>query len=275
MTPLAHRIVKEFTLPVKRRSFIDRCGLLEVMGDIHCFEVSDVFDAACSLVKGKTENIHDLNERGHEIATRVSSLSERTSFLPAPNTWIEWTSEIGGRTAVLLREDEKNEWCSIRIAECSDRGVFASAAGIFCMGLRNIHDASVFRSSVNLSQDQRVSLCGLMLTLHGLLAFINTPRVIGRATHAPHAGLQKALTKARAAAFGKYALHAWTEIRLHVRPEHDANRSDEDVWLTGRRALHFVRCHLRLRLGQLELVTAHWRGDPALGIKQSRYKVVA
>lgn len=31
----------------------------------------------------------------------------------------------------------------------------------------------------------------------------------------------------------------------------------------------FVRCHLRLVGGALVLVSAHWRGDPALGLKQT------
>jgi hypothetical protein len=39
------------------------------------------------------------------------------------------------------------------------------------------------------------------------------------------------------------------------------------------RALHFVRAHLRLRLGRVELVRPHWRGDAQLGIKRPAYLV--
>jgi hypothetical protein len=39
------------------------------------------------------------------------------------------------------------------------------------------------------------------------------------------------------------------------------------------RALHFVRAHLRLRLGKIELVRPHWRGDAQLGIKRPAYLV--
>ena len=46
MTPLAHRIVSEAVLPMKRRTFRDRCGLTDkLLDDIHCFEVSEVYDA--------------------------------------------------------------------------------------------------------------------------------------------------------------------------------------------------------------------------------------
>ena len=109
--------------------------------------------------------------------------------------------------------------------------------------------------------------------LYGLLAIINTPRVIMRRQHMPHAGLQRALIASRRIT-GKYPLLAWQELQLKVQPP-DIDESDHEAHLTGARALHFCRAHLRIRLGRLELVSAHWRGDPALGIKQTRYRVVA
>jgi hypothetical protein len=110
--------------------------------------------------------------------------------------------------------------------------------------------------------------------LVALLAMINTPRVVGRRQHMPHAGLQKALARARQMV-GKSPLRAWSEIVLEVTPpdlHHDED--PRELRLSGAKALHFVRAHLRIRLGHLELVSSHWRGDPALGIKQTRYRVV-
>lgn len=46
MTPLARRITNELTLPLKRRTFNDRAGVLREMADIHCFECSDVMPLA-------------------------------------------------------------------------------------------------------------------------------------------------------------------------------------------------------------------------------------
>jgi hypothetical protein len=72
---------------------------------------------------------------------------------------------------------------------------------------------------------------------------------------------------------GRYPLGAWNEILLHVTPPQEADDTEHEAHLTGSRALHFVRCHLRIRLGQLELVSAHWRGDAGLGIRRSRYRL--
>lgn len=89
----------------------------------------------------------------------------------------------------------------------------------------------------------------------------------------PHRGLERALI-ANQKLVGKFPLHAWTEIKLHVTPPKEAE-GEHEAHLTGERALHFCRAHLRIRLGRLEVVKAHWRGNPAIGIKQSRYTVTA
>lgn len=107
--------------------------------------------------------------------------------------------------------------------------------------------------------------------LLGALACINTPRIIGRRTHLPHRGLERELLK-RKAVIGKFPLHAWTEILLDVTPPEEAKGlPDYEARLTGEKALHFVRAHLRIRLGKLEFVSSHWRGSVTNGIKRSRY----
>ena len=112
------------------------------------------------------------------------------------------------------------------------------------------------------------------LAIYAQLAMIliNSPHIIGRRKHMPHAGLERQLT--RGLAGGKFPLHAWTEINLQVaKPVEIDDGEPHEAHLTGRRALHFVRKHIRIRLGQLEYVSAHWRGDPSIGIKRSRYTV--
>lgn len=109
--------------------------------------------------------------------------------------------------------------------------------------------------------------------LFGALAFINSPRIIGRRQHMPHRGLERELLRQQKV-IGKFPLHAWTEIVLEVTPPKEADGQHEyEAHLTGKRALHFVRAHLRIRDGKLSFVKAHWRGDAALGIKQSRYRL--
>ena len=255
MSPLAHRIVKELTLPMKRRSFADRVGLLPLMDDIHCFECSAVIEAAGALGA-------DINNNRRPL--------ERFAFLPAPKTWIEWQPpnmrSEGGRIGCLLIEN--GDHADVLLAFAAD-GQFASSRALIELPLHGSSDLGSFRYAGEISEQQAFEY---MAMLYALLAMINTPRVIGRTTHMPNSGLQRALAKARGM-IGKFPHHAWTEVKLKVRPPVEED-GDEVIYLTGSRALHFVRQHLRIRRGQLELVTSHWRGDPSLGIKQSRYILV-
>lgn len=253
MTPLAHRITKELTLPVKRRTFDDRAGLLRRMDDVHCFEVSEVVGLARAM-QGQ------MGEHG---------VDERSTFLPAPKTWVEW-SEGRGRYGYLLEEVGDGE---VRVTGACDFG--QSSFGTWKESPFALtyspwkgtptEDLSAFLASGRASQEHFLSV----------LAIINTPRIIGRRQHMPHRGLERRLTKALGVQ-GKFPLNAWTEIKLQVGPPKDmSGDGSTEAHLTGQRALHFCRSHLRIRLGRLELVRSHWRGDASLGIKQSRYRMQA
>jgi hypothetical protein len=221
MTPLFHRIARELTLPKSERTFNDQVGLLGMLDDVHCFECTEISDAATELWNTSTP------------ASRKAVVEAR-AFLPAPKTWLEWKDKEIGRIGVLSTSDGNYMAFEYRFA------------GVPTLGAKT----EVFIAS--------------------LLPFINTPRVIGRTQHMPHAGLERRLLRSMG---GRFAVHAWHEIRLHVTPP-DISEDDHEAHLTGQRALHFCRAHLRIRLGQLQLVSAHWRGDAALGIKQARYKMV-
>ena len=115
---------------------------------------------------------------------------------------------------------------------------------------------------------------GISTFLYAVLSMINTPRVVGRRIHQPHAGLQRKVAAAHSMP-GKYPLRAWHELVLEVKPPRDeSEREPQQTILTGGKALHFVRAYLRISGGHLQLVSAHWKGDPALGLKQTRYRVV-
>ncbi|MBS1015173.1 hypothetical protein [Acetobacter persici] len=107
-----------------------------------------------------------------------------------------------------------------------------------------------------------------------ILAMINSPRIISRKTHLPQSYEQKHLANKKTPV-GKYPLQAWTELLLEVTPPKDESGLPErETVLTGERALHFVRAHLRIVGGKLVRVSAHWRGNAALGIKRTRYTVI-
>lgn len=249
MTPLAHRMVKELTLPLAHRTFQDSSGsnMLRRMSDIHCFDITEIQLAA------------------YELSTNPSAYegSDYTAFLPAPRTWLE-TANKHCRFGWLLEEKGGG---IVRAQQATlqdiDRDVYFGTFGEpWELSLTRPYSSDPEKWT----PDQLVP---------AYLLFINSPRVIGRRTHQPHRGLARALL-AKRSVIGHFPLNAWTEIKLEVGPPRDeSGLSSSEVHLTGQRALHFCRSHLRVRLGRLEIVRAHWRGDASLGIKQSRYKLIA
>ncbi|TXI87765.1 MAG: hypothetical protein E6Q40_04515 [Cupriavidus sp.] len=247
MTPLAHRIVKERTLPIRERSFNDQSGLLQRMDDIHCFEATEIFPLALQLAA--------------DLITREEWLPD-TAFLPAPRTWIEFRSN-GERTGVLL-EDIAGKLADVRLA---GRNGSLSIPLTLWLGEAAITNPDA-RISGNVEDHfQRV--------LVAILAIINSPRIIGRQQHAPHKGLERRLLKEKGLV-GKFPLHAWTELKLSVTDiGTQANGTVHEAHYTGEKCLHFCRAHIRVKRGRLEKVSGHWRGNPALGIKRTRYRLVA
>lgn len=104
------------------------------------------------------------------------------------------------------------------------------------------------------------------------LDLINTPGLIGLRQHDPHRGLARKLASLRG---GSYPLHSWSEVVL----KHETRRAEPGEQMTGatyHKCLHFVRSHLRhYQDGRVITIPAHWRGDPALGIKRTRYRLAA
>lgn len=266
MTPLAMAITKQLTLPIKDRTFDDKCGLLDRMSDIHCFEVSEVFEA----IRNVAFSIGN-NPEFSKIKT--------FAFLPAPRTWIEYKFENGDREGVLLDGFGLDGLGARTYWACGSKkyNIFCSQStlktaiilGSDVPAMFQLDKIAVARA---LPGESEARMRGWTWWLYAALAFINTPRIIGRRQHMPHRGLEKAMINRMGV--GKFPLHAWTEIVLQVTPPRDVSGDASiEAHYTGQRALHFCRAHLRLRNGQLEHVRAHWRGDPALGIKRSRYRL--
>lgn len=111
-----------------------------------------------------------------------------------------------------------------------------------------------------------IAMCVLTIDL------INTPGLIGLRQHDPHRGLARKLAALRG---GSYPLQAWSEVVL----KHQTQIAEPGERLSGatfHKCLHFVRSHLRhYRDGRVTVIPAHWRGDPALGIKRTRYRMAA
>lgn len=104
------------------------------------------------------------------------------------------------------------------------------------------------------------------------LDLINTPGLVGLKQHAPH---RKLARQFQALGIGRYPLLAWSEIVLKHKTKF-AGPDEHFAGATHHKCLHFVRAHLRhYRDGKVVTIPAHWRGDAALGIKRSRYRLAA
>jgi hypothetical protein len=265
MTPLAMEIVKDLTRPVKDRSKLDHAKILPRMADVHCFEVSEIIEEARELGR------QSLIGRG---------LAAQQTFLPAARTWIEYKNDFtkGDRVGILL-EELPGKMAGVSVAYVAPGFMWVTIPLKIRLWLGWSSDdpkvtCPVFASSDGVCSDDEIAGIGAVsCAAFGCLAFINSPQVISRRQHMPHKGLERDLLKQQKV-IGGFPLNAWTEIILDVSPPKEADgQHDYEAHLTGTRALHFVRAHLRIRDGKLQFVKSHWRGDAAVGIKQSRYRV--
>jgi hypothetical protein len=269
MTPLAHQIALERLTPVSSRKISDLCGAAERLEQFLFFDVSAVWDAAFDIADAHSDQAW---KNGKPNRVLVGELA----FLPANKVWLETYGPDRSKFAVLLEKHPRANFCSVAYAnnaykrnsllEISKKNFLMPLAGSLTDGRLAIADD--LHGVV-----ETAALAELTRALYVVLAMINTPRVIGRRQHMPHAGLQRKLAAAKGMV-GKFPLQGWTELKLEVRPPKIEGEREETAYLTGGKALHFCRAHLRIRRGKLERVTAHWRGDPSLGIKRTRYTVV-
>lgn len=272
MTPMLHRLLKRAVTDKKR-------DVLRQFDEVKSFELSGVAPLFRDLVEKFGENI------------KQKSFDGRLAFLPAPVTWIEWDSmgdileltkkhplpemlEVNSSRAGFLLLAKPYE-ATARTFEYSEINGEMSFIGDGTLALLADKPSVRFDYQDNeMPSKFRARLdSGLIAIVYAALALINSPRVIGRRQHMPHRGLEKQLLASKVWA-GTFPLQAWTEIILHCTPPKDMGSDDvSEAHLTGHRCLHFCRAHLRFRNGCLEFVRSHWRGDPALGMKQSRYVV--
>lgn len=238
---------------------VEAKALREQLYQAHCFEYSEVAKQVGALA----ERLHD-----------GEAISERLRFLPAPICWME-TGGRACRSALLLIAQGNGTARVVWVKEdqvpedkYGDRWRWGHSASV--MGNIRIFEGPEAPSKDRFPiADEEKFVAELPLAL---LALINTPRVVMREQRMPHAGLQRRLARERGMV-GKFPLRAWTELKLKIGAPEVHSGKPIEAMLTGRRCLHFCRMHLRLRCGHLELVKAHWRGEAALGIKQTRYRL--
>lgn len=274
MTPLALKTIKAVIAGSRNHLLLQMAGVVEFLPDMHCFECTQI----APLIDDLAKDIHD-NARSGD-ASKLHHVVGDLGFLPAPRTWIEWAEDDGTVGFLLVEEQYTARVFHVFTRKKKGDDKFVGAhCGALVMPIQGapLHVVDVFSFGWTDPYGSPISESShlyYMTKLFAALALINTPRVIGRRQHMPHRAIERELLKARNVT-GKFPLNAWTEIRLEVRPPKEMEgMGQHEAHLTGQKALHFCRKHIRIRFGKVEIVSSHWRGDPALGIKQSRYTLV-
>lgn len=257
MTPLASAILKDRNRAKNSRKQPGGIMVIKKLEQCTFFDATSVLDAAMDL-QGKMVEM----DSGDDLI-----------FLPSNPVFIEFFEDKYRqvRYGFLLEEKDGNIFQTE--FELNRRGKYLWFPRCKThLDLFSKHD--VERHPDARERTKQLRKLFFRQPIAAILAMINSPRVISRKTHMAQSAEQRILTNNKKS-IGKYPLQAWTELLLEVTPPKDESGLPErETVLTGERALHFVRAHLRIVRGKLVRVSAHFRGNAALGIKRTRYSVV-
>jgi hypothetical protein len=263
--------------------------------DVKCFEVTAVAELA-----------YDLAQQAYGRGNIVESLA----FLPAPVTWLEqrYTREDGtpALQAYLLSDQGDNTAAvastvgmqikgrsvfipislgSLRLLDEADPDGWALDAVLVNEGfdpvshgqnlLRGLYplrsDTTGFKPPPGEASNESLEKAQTRAwQLYATLSLINSPRIVARSDRKPSSGLSKFLNRK---GDGPYNLLPWHEVFLDITPPEATEAESGAPRLTGSRALHFCRQHIRIKRGRLEMVRAHYRGSAEVGIAQTQYRV--
>ena len=257
MTPLAQYIIKQSLLSNDKREFDDRSNMIPKMKDVHCFSLSsEVYRMSV-----------DLCQELFTKETPVLPAFDPYLFLPFKKTWIEFPIVHEGhnrRCGFLFYENEPGVY-HINM-------VFKSFSHIdlFVIDLRNNGDDKISFGVMTYGQEpEQPFIFDTVCLLLSFLYIINRNNIFYREIKQPHKGLAKKLRKLDR----DFPLHAWSEITLKVN-ENYKEREQSAKWLNGKRAFHWVRAHWSTRYGKPVFIGSFTRGDPALGVRNSKYKII-
>jgi hypothetical protein len=269
MTPMLQALMRDAMLPAAQRRITYTGDCREPFPRLSSFHAFDV-----SAVK-------DLAERSSTRLCELGMAAKAVSFLPHKWTWMEAPDLPSANGQIIHR-------IAIALVECDDNPLLANMTvfGIntqtmalntaFCgADLPLLHHPDLGRPVLHPPSDDFVEDVGAVQRLasyaYALLAMINSPRALARREHAPHKGLERDLRRT-----GQPGLRPWTEILLELpggrRIERDPGAAP-GAGPSSAKAEHWVRMHPRFKRGRLEWVTAHTRGDSALGTVQATYRV--
>lgn len=273
--PLAHRLLKQLTLPRLQRTFEDRYNILTAMSGASFFEISEIQNDCKTISELLTENNKDV-------------LPDYCA-LPDSKVWFEMSPYLHEieKLGVLLTSNESGRSGHVNVA-LQTSWKHQSALMPFAVGRFNFDcppsgggyptaermneamyslDGWVGDEKYKESERGEVtdSFFDTLDIVAGACWLINRPKPIGKVHHSAHKGLAKNLQQV-----GHWPLKGWTEIRLDVFGQ-QRDRETTITEETGRRALHRCRRYWRRQGEQIVEVRPHWRGDARLGLVRKRY----
>lgn len=201
-------------------------------------------------------------------------------FLPAKTTWIDFSASRpdggidGGRHGVLLAsaDGSLHRGQGMVIVHLrrppTPQTVWDEQGGYMQVGFTFDLRRNAFWSAVHMHQALFFSAAGGSLDLlsratWSAIALINTPR-IADVRDADLSQVNNARMKRKQPPILQ---HKIVTIAIDRGTHGDGFQKTE----TGGRPLHHVRAFLRMRLGKVQLVRPHWRGNPRFGVVVHRY----
>lgn len=266
MTPLAHRLAKNAINHPKPGWDKDlKKSVRWLLEDTHFFE--------CTAIT-KSSVLGDMAGVLRDVET-VGGYTAPYRFLPANKTWLEIADDEGGRFALFCVTDDGAEDAVVFRVQEETEVVRTTALGRLFFEDGRVEIITSESDPDHIKQSKRANpgpYAQLARDAIRLCVLINLPHVLRRKQNIAHKGAARKL----GLAVGRFPLHGWTELSLdvHLAPKKDDGAVHE-AGFTGGKCLHFCRAHLRLQNEKLVVVKSHWRGDPALGIKRTRYKMQA
>jgi hypothetical protein len=298
MTPLAQHIVREFLRDRKTNKFkVADYNLPELLlDDCHCYDVTEVVELGKEMMlakkdkeKLKQEKLKRekrLIEPTEESIKKTKSITELTYFSPSSKTWIEFNTIRHDRKDLRVGFFITNEtWNKTKLTNdefiCVTYNLEVPIPILFMSKYRDINTWALYDSNnkewIFKIEDETNRFFMNFCVSHIAASFlmINSPKVIARDIQPFHAGLRKDLSKYVPSQGRSKHLNEWHVIKLEVfkdgKEKHYSD--DENKTLRGKMAYHYVRNFTRIRLGKLELVREHFRGDATIGTSKSYYNV--
>lgn len=262
MTPLAMHLTKNLLLPKNSKGRAEETRF--AFEGTHFFECTAISDP--KILGDMASVLLDVETQGGYTAPY--------RFAPAEKTWLEFRNATdGSRFALLCVSDDNSTLVTLYSDRRGDDGIDVNALGYVSFADGSF-EVLLQKNDTPERRKIKIETPHVLATMARdavrMFVLINLPHVLGRKQNIAHKGAARKL----GLAVGKFPLHGWTELSLdvHLTPKRDDDTMHE-AGFTGGKCLHFCRAHLRLRNGKIEVVKSHWRGDPALGIKRTRYKM--